>query len=213
MKLIKLSTIVITVLCFVITTNAQEEEQEGSLKSGSIKSQFDYLYKKSGKWTSPTGQVYRSIKVNNLFKFRDNILDSLKLHNKKYLESQQIIASQKANIDSLNVKLASTNNNLASVTEEKDNIKLFGIQMSKGGYNTLLWSIIGILTALLLVFIGKFKRSNTITIQARKDKLEIEEEYESHRQRSLEREQKLRRELQDELNKQKYANQAANKKK
>lgn len=179
MKLIKLTAVFITVLCFIFTTNAQEQEKEGSLDGGSIESQFDYLYKKSGKY-----QEYRVIKTNMLFKFKNNVMDTLKLHNKKYLESQQTIASQKANIDSLNVKLESTNNNLAAVTEEKDNIKLFGIQMSKGGYNTLLWSIIGILTALLLVFIGKFKRSNTITVQAKKDKLEIEEEYESHRQRS-----------------------------
>lgn len=207
MKLLKLSAVFITVLCFVFTTHAQEEKT-GSLNSGSIESQFDFLYKKSGKY-----QEYRVIKTNMLFKFKNNVMDTLKLHNKKFLESQQTIASQKANIDSLNVKLESTNNNLAAVTEEKDNIRLFGIQMSKGGYNTLLWSIIGILTALLLIFIGKFKRSNTVTVQAKKDKLEIEEEYESHRQRSLEREQKLRRELQDELNKQKYANQSANKKK
>ena len=65
---------------------------------------------------------------------------------------------------------------------------------------------------ILLFFIGKFKRSNSITIDAKKSKAEIEEEYEGHRQRSIEREQKLRRELQDELNKQKYADKTTKKK-
>ena len=84
--------------------------------------------------------------------------------------------------------------------------------MSKTGYNTLLWSIIGILAAATALFIGKFQRSNVITVDANKAKSEIDEEFESYRQRSIEREQKLRRELQDEINKQKYAKEASKKK-
>ncbi|MET2984354.1 tRNA (guanine-N1)-methyltransferase [Aureibaculum conchae] len=212
----KFAKILITfLLCVAVTATvfAQKEEEKGSLNSGTIESQFDYLYKKSAKWTDPrTGQVYRSIKLNNLFKFRDNVADSLKQARKIYLESQNVVSSQKANIDSLNVKLEATKGNLTAVTEEKDSIKLLGLPMSKAGYNTILWSIIAALTGLLLFFIGKFKRSNSITVEAKKAKAEIEEEYEGHRQRSIEREQKLRRELQDELNKQKYADKTTKKK-
>ncbi len=207
----KLHKILISFLILLFISNnffAQENEDKGSLNSGTIQSQFDYLYKKSGKY-----QEYRVIKTNNLFKFKNNITDTLKLARKKYLESQNVISSQKANIDSLNVKLQGTNESLIAVTGEKDSIKFLGIPLSKAGYNTILWTIIAALTGLLLFFIGKFKRSNTVTIEAKKSKSEIEEEYESHRQRSIEREQKLRRELQDELNKQKYANQTTGKKK
>ena len=51
-----------------------------------------------------------------------------------------------------------------------------------------------------------------ITVDAKKGKIEIEEEFENYRQRSIEREQKLRRELQDEINKQKYAKETTKKK-
>jgi hypothetical protein len=208
MKLPKILIIFISLFFISITISAQSRKVEGSLNEGSIQEQFDYLFKISPKW-----QDYRSIKVNKLFKFRNNVYDSLKLGRKKLLESQKVIASQKINIDSLNSKLKATNVNLSSVTEEKDNIKFLGIPLSKATYNTILWSIIAALTGLLLFFIGKFKRSNAITITANKDKSEIEEEYNDHRQRSIEREQKLRRELQDELNKQKYENKATGKKK
>jgi len=208
MKLPKILIILLPLFFISVTISAQDEEEKGSLNSGTIMSQFDYLYKKSGKY-----QEYRVIKTNNLFKFKKNITDTLKLARKKYLESQNVINSQKVNIDSLNSKLKATNVNLTSVTEEKDSIKFLGIPLSKSGYNTILWSIIATLTGLLLFFIGKFKRSNTITVTANKDKAEIEGEYNDYRQRSIEREQKLRRELQDELNKQKYANQATGKKK
>jgi len=208
MKLLKTLIILVPLLFLSVTISAQDDDEKGSLNSGSIKSQFDYLYKKSGKY-----QEYRVIKTNNLFKFKTNILDTLKLNRKKYLESQSVIANQKVNIDSLNSKLKATNVNLISVTEEKDSIKFLGMPLSKSGYNTILWSIIATLTGLLLFFIGKFKRSNAITVTSNKDKAEIEEEYNDYRTRSIEREQKLRRELQDELNKQKYANQATGKKK
>lgn len=207
MKLSKVLISFLPIFFLSITVSAQETEKEGSLNSGTIESQFEYLYKKSGRY-----EDYRVIKISQLLKFRNNVYDTLKLDRQKYLDSQNLIAKQKSNIDSLNQILEATNENLISVTKEKDSIKLFGMQLSKGGYNTLLWSIIAALTALLALFITRFKSSNAITIEAKNAKAEIEEEYEEHRQRALEREQKLRRELQDELNKQKYAKQAASKK-
>lgn len=202
---------VLTLLFISLTSyaqNDQTQEARASLNSGTLESQFDYMFKKSFRWTDPkTGLRYKTIKVNDLYKFKGNALDSLKSAKAKYVESNATIATQRQEIESLKTDLGKTNENLTSVTEEKDSISFLGIPMSKAGYNSILWSIIAALSVLLVIFIGRFKRSNTITIDARNAKAEIEEEYESHRQRSLEREQKLRRELQDEINKQKYASQ------
>ena len=210
MKLLKVLISFLPLLFISITVLAQDDENQepnASLNSGTIESQFEYLYKKSGRY-----QDYRVVKINQLIKFRNNVYDTLKLDRKKYLDSQNIISNQKIEIDSLDSKLIAINDNLSTVTKEKDSINLFGMQLSKAGYNSILWTIIAALTALLAFFISKFKRSNTITVEANKNKVEIEKEYDEHKQRTLEREQLLRRELQDELNKQKYAKQAAVKK-
>jgi len=202
------------VTTIAISQNNTTQKKEGSLTSGSIESQFDYLYKKSPKWTDPnTGQRYKTVKVNNLFKFKNNVIDSLKLGRKNLLETQKVVTTQKSEIGALKLELGTTNENLTSVTKEKDSIHFFGIPLSKSGYNTILWSIIAALAALLSLFIIRFKRSNAITVIANNGKNEIESEYEDYRQKAIEREQKLRRELQDELNKQKYAKQDAAKKK
>jgi len=208
----KLSNVIIsflTLLLFSFSAIAQNNPNEvkPSLNSGTIDSQFDYLYKKSPKW-----EDYKSVKINNLFKFKKNISDSLKLGREKLREANATIAAQSSEIETLKADLGNTNNNLSAVTKEKDSISFLGIPMSKTGYNTILWSIIGVLAAATALFIGKFKRSNVITVDAKKGKAEIEEEFESYRQRSIEREQKLRRELQDEINKQKYAKETAKKK-
>jgi len=210
MKLLKVLISFLPLLFISITVLAQDDENQepkASLNGGTIESQFEFLYKKSGRY-----QDYRVIKINQLLKFRNNVYDTLKLDRTKYLDSQNIISNQKTEIDSLNSKLIAINDNLSTVTKEKDSIKLLGMQLSKVGYNSLLWTIIAALTALLAFFISKFKRSNAITIEANKNKAEIEKEYDEHKQRTLEREQLLRRELQDELNKQKYAKQEAVKK-
>ena len=216
MKLLKFLISFLPLLFISITVLAQDNENQetkASLNSGTIESQFEYLYKKSPKWTDPrTGQQYRTIKINNLFLFRNNVYDSLKQASQKFAISQSTIDMQKNRIDSLKVQLGTTSDSLTAVTKEKDSINLFGMQLSKTGYNSILWTIIAALTALLAFFISKFKSSNAITIEANKNKAEIEKEYDEHKQRSLEREQLLRRELQDELNKQKYAKQAAAKK-
>ncbi len=216
MKLLKVLMSFLPLLFMSITGLAQENENEdtkASLNNGSIESQFEYLYKISPKWTDPrTGQQYRTIKINNLFLFRNNVYDSLKQASKKFAVSQSTIDVQMARIDSLKVQLATTSESLITVTKEKDSIKLLGMQLSKASYNSLLWTIIAALALLLAFFISKFKRSNLITVEANKGKDEIEKEYEEHKQRALEREQLLRRELQDELNKQKYAKQEAAKK-
>mgnify|MGYP000848115552 CR=1 FL=1 len=73
----------------------------------------------------------------------------------------------------------------------------------EGLFKTIMLSIIGGLVLFLLFFISKFKQSISITKQTKSNLKEVEDEYEEHRKKALEREQKVMRRLQDELNKQK----------
>ena len=120
-------------------------------------------------------------------------------------EIKNVVATQSKEINDLKSNLKTTNDNLTDVTKEKDNIKFIGMPMTKASYNTLLWSVIFGLLILLLVFIFKFKTSNAITKQANALLADTETEFDTYKATSLEREQKVRRELQDELNKKKYS--------
>ena len=133
-------------------------------------------------------------------------MDSLKAIQSDLKNTQATVDSQAKEISDLKNNLTSTQSTLDFTNKEKDSMSLFGIQMSKSGYNILLWGIIGILLALLGFFIYKFKNSNTITKESKKALADIELEFEEHRKVALEREQKVRRQLQDELNKQKKEN-------
>ncbi len=204
MKVLKILFIAVALL----TCNqqfAQENESEEdklSLDSGTISSQFEFIFTKSGNYRAE-GVQYEVVKEASLLKIKKNILDSIAAANKKAIELQSIIAENQSNINSLNKKLEETTSNLSSVTEEKDSMSFLGILVSKGTYNFILWTIILGLIVLLSLFIFRFRKSNVLTQEAKSALSEIEIEYEEHRRRALEREQKISRQLQDELNKHK----------
>jgi septal ring factor EnvC (AmiA/AmiB activator) len=182
--------------------DAGEEDDKLSLDQGPISNQFDYLAKRSGNYRAD-GVRYEVVKETNLFKIRKNVLDSIATMNKKTGELKSTIAEHETTITSLNKKLEETTTNLSSVTEEKDSMSFIGIPVSKGTYNFILWTIIAGLFLLLGLFIYRFRNSNILTQEAKQNLSELEVEYEDHRRRALEREQKISRQLQDEINKQK----------
>jgi len=193
-------SLVLLITTSTIGQTTEENEPKPSLNRGTIESQFDYLYKKSGSY-----QEYKVVKKTFFHKIKANVLDSLKSLKKELADTKQIVESQNNEINNFKSDLKTTNDNLTNVTKEKDNIKLLGIPMTKAAYNSLLWSLIIGLVFLLLFFVFKFKNSNAITKQSNKSLAETEDEFETYKTKALEREQKVRRELQDEINKQKYA--------
>ncbi len=174
-----------------------------SLDKSTIENQFEYILNTSGNFKGTNGQAYEAVKLKTFLALKSHTLDSLKTVHKNLVETQAVVKTQEIEISNLKANLDKTKLNLESTNTEKNNMALFGLQMSKANYNVLMWSIIGGLLALLLLFIFKFKNSNTITKKANADLIEIEEKFDEHRKTALEREQKVRRQLQDEINKQK----------
>jgi hypothetical protein len=185
---------------------SQEAEPELSLEGGTIESQFEFLYRKSGNYNAE-GRRYEVVRKVQLDKLRDNILDSLSGARSKVAELNATITRHEGTIEDLNGKLENTTAQLTEVTEEKDSMSFFGMQVSKITYNLILWTIIIVLMLFLLLFIYKFRRSNVLTQEAKVKLGDLEAEYEEHRRRALEREQRISRQLQDEINKYKKGKQ------
>jgi len=192
-----------TLLCLVAFnfTNAQEtdtDENKLSLTEGTIDNQFEYVIQRSNNY-----EDYKVVKKTWLYALKAHTIDTLKVVQQNLSDTKLVVKNQAEEIKILKDNLASTNATLSTVKEEKNNMSLFGMQMSKTGYSALMWSFIAILLALLLLFIYKYRNSNIITKQAKKSLEDTEREFDEHRSIALEREQKVRRQLQDEINKQK----------
>ncbi|WP_298325716.1 hypothetical protein [uncultured Dokdonia sp.] len=128
-------------------------------------------------------------------KARIDVLQS-EIENLKSEMNKQQTAASKVSADLEKIQLT-----LTETEEEKDSINFFGIQMSKGSYQTMMWSIIGLLLLGLVFFIFKFRSSNVLTKEAQHKLDETEVEFDEYRRKALEKEQKLGRQLQDERNK------------
>lgn len=184
-------------------TSNDDEDDKLSLNSGTIDSQFEYIFKKSGNFKGTNGQKYEAVKYAWLLTLKAHVLDSLKTTYAKLENSEKIVEDQSKEIEELKGKLVNTQSTLDQTNSEKNNMALLGMQTSKINYNVIMWSIVAALLACLLFFIYKFKGSNSATREAKHKLNEVETEFEEHRRNALEREQKVRRQLQDELNKQK----------
>jgi len=173
-----------------------EAEEKPSLDKGTISSQFDYVIDESNRY-----QEYKVVKMEWLSKLKAHVLDSLKAVHNSLAETQQVVAQQKKETENLNAQVKNVNDNLVSVNNEKDSISFLGAQTDKTTYKTIVWAIVAGLLFLLGFFIYKFNQSNTLTVEAKKSFDELQQEFETHKKTAREREQKLARQLQDELNK------------
>lgn len=186
--------LLLPLLLFTIPFFAQEATND--VQSNTLEEQFVQVVDKSNNY-----QDYKIIQKSKINQLRINILDSIK-NLKSTIESTNLEIIQKKNqIDSLTSDLKNTELELANSIEKENAIDFFGIETTKSTYNALMWSIISVLLLSLGLFIFKFRNSNMITKDARNKLIEVEEEFDRHRQKTLEEQQQLRRKLQDEINK------------
>lgn len=197
-------TLVLITLVFSQSVVAQtQEEEQLSLDKGPIEDQFEYIFQKSGNFKGTNGQKYEAVKYISLLKLKANTIDSLNSLKTTLENSVVKVLAQQNEINDLKEQLEKIQSTLTATNAEKDSMSLFGMQMSKGGYKILLWSIIGGLLVLTLFFLFRFNSSNSATRTGKLKLKEVEDEFEEHRRVALEREQKVRRQLQDEINKNK----------
>ncbi len=167
-------------------------------KDISINEQFNFLLKNSNNY-----KQFKVIKQNWIATVKKNTADSISGLKKSLTEANITIGEQKKIIDKVNSQLSSVQENLDAVNSEKENIKFLGTPTSKQNYKTIMWTIVALLLSILGFLLFKFK-SNQATTKDTLAKLgDLEAEFEDHRRRALEREQKVMRKLQDEINKNK----------
>ncbi len=182
-------------LLFTVILFGQEDPQTQP-EDNSIEGQFKDVVDGSNNY-----QEYKVIKKYEINQLRKNILDTISSLEAKIGTSKTEINQKATKIDSLTSQLKTTKEDLSVAKEKEDGIEILGILTQKATYNTIMWSIIVLLVVGLAFIFYKFKNSHKVTKDSQLKLAEAEMELETNRQKSLEREQKLRRKLQDEVNK------------
>ncbi len=175
------------------TAEAPQEEKQ---YPATIEGQFDELVDKAGNW-----EKFKLVKKESIYTFKRTLLDSLNGQKTLLREKLDTISAQSSRIKELNRNIQSLQNELDKEKNRNDSIDFLGLTIEKGVYSIIVWGIIVVLTILLVVFISRYTSSNIITRGALKDLEDLQNEYEEYRTKAIEREQKVRRQLQDEINK------------
>jgi hypothetical protein len=175
-----------------IGLKAQDSTSQNSLNSGTIESQFEYIYEVSNNF-----QEFEVVKKANLEKLKSNILDSLKKTRLEVAELKTIQASQSDSITQISETLFQANEEKEAAIGLQESFSFFGMNIQKTVYSTIMWTLVAVLGGLLAFFSIQYFRSFGQVKKAQKDLEEIREEFEQHRKNTLERERKLKRELID----------------
>lgn len=189
----KILFLILPLFFFSLTITAQDSIQ---VSKNTLNDQMTEAFDKSNSY-----QEYKVVKKTQLATLKRNILDSVSTLQNRINLMESEVAQERIAVDSLGQNLNTTQQNLIKAKEKEDGIEVFGILTSKATYNTIMWGIILILLLVSGFLFYRFLNSHKITNAAQLKMAEMEIELEDYRRNSLEREQKLRRKLQDEVNK------------
>lgn len=192
-SVLPLLLVLISLITIPSFTFAQENsEDKGSLKSGTIDSQFEHIYSVSNNF-----QEYKVVKRTNLDQLKSNILDSMVTMRKEVGDLKLLIVSEKDSIKNLNAILATAETEKQAAIDEKDNFSFLGMGIHKAVYSSMMWILMAVLAGALAIFSFQYFTSFRKIKKAQKDLAEVQEEFDNHRKNMLDRERKLKRELVD----------------
>jgi len=186
--LLTIATILLTTISF---------SQETVVEDTSINGQFETLLRISTNY-----KRYKVINKEKISELRQNVLDTIKDSQNLVAKQNALLAAEKQKIESSQNVLNKTQLDLSASLLREDSIFLFGAALSKINYSIILWTLILSLVGVLIYIILKLLKNNILTKEAKQNLLIVEKELAQYTKNSIEREQKLRRKLQDEINKQ-----------
>jgi uncharacterized membrane-anchored protein YhcB (DUF1043 family) len=156
------------------------------LNDGTLSEQIDYIEQRTRIYEN-----YRAIREDMYQKLVRNSIDSL---NSAKGDIHDLVLSHRAlqnSIDSLNSTLNSTRQELDKISRTKNSISLFGLQLNKITYNTIMFAVIGGLLFLLVAGYLSFIRNRAISNYTKKEFEELKNEFDSYRSESREAREKL----------------------
>lgn len=189
-----MKSLISSILIFIVIISLNAQESKDTL---TIPEKFDKIYR-----ISTSYQEYKVVGMQRFQDLKKEVLDSLNDLKSEIKIKNELIQAQKDSISDITKVAEIVESDYRQTLSKIRSIDFLGIEFLKTTYNTVVWSIIVTILILLIYFVYKFKNSNRVTKQAKSDLKELEEEFATDKKKSLKREQKLRRQLQDEINKQ-----------
>ena len=183
------------IFCLLMSVNTFSQKTKNDTLS--LSKQFEQVYRRSSSYKD-----FKVIRKSTFQNLKKNTLDSIKIIDEKLKIESQKNTRLEQEINSVAKIRLEQDLELSEAILEKNTISFVGLKLKKNTLKIIIWSIFLTLIILICYFAYKLKDGIKITSQAKKELTSVEEEFNSYKKKSLVRDQKMRRQLQDEINKQ-----------
>lgn len=183
------------IFCLLMSVNTFSQKTKND--NLSLSKQFEQVYRRSSSYKD-----FKVIRKSTFQNLKKNTLDSIKIIDEKLKIESQKNTRLEQEISSVAKIRLEQNLELSEAILEKKTISFVGLKLKKNTFKIIIWSIFFMLIIIICYLAYKLKDGVRITSQAKKELTRVEEEFNSYKKKSLVRDQKLRRQLQDEINKQ-----------
>lgn len=165
-----------------------------AIQQGSINDQFTNLTNLS----RSQDVDFKLVRKANIDIIRTNVLDSINKYKAQIASLTENSSSSVSTLKSLRDSVSTLSTELTAEQQKTDSISFLGIDFAKGTYHTIVWSAIIIFALAFVVSLASFRKAKVDTNEHKKTAEELQEELQSLRKKSIEREQQLKRQLLDE---------------
>lgn len=187
---------IITLLILSLPVVSHSQTPEESSRNKTLKVQLQEILDKSESYTE-----YKVIKRISLSQYSNAVQDTVNVSRQEIKVLKNTVSDQSSQISTLSKRITDLETQLAQSEELRESLTFLGFNLNKATYHTVVWLIIGVLTAFGVFAYTSFVRSNKITAKSKKEYKALEVEYEEHKKKSHEKQIKVGRELQTERNK------------
>lgn len=181
------------------TTSAGRTWQRDTVKNTDPTLNGQYRFMLSRTRTSADG--YKMVAGYRLDQLWKSVGDTLRKERAEKKSIQQKLTEQEKTVSYLKTEISGKDASITENTNKVNEIRFLGIPFEKGTYNIIVWSIIGVLALALIIVIARSGKSITEARHRTQLYNEVADEYQAFKAKSVEKERKLARELQDERNK------------
>ena len=194
----KLKIALLTIILFSSSMFSQDDRStfEMEVDSLNVKSQISLLLSRSKRYSNTYGMSIRRFSIVS-----NNIMDTISLIKKEAISYKKSILEKDNKISLLEMKAKNDSSEIVKLSSTRNEILFLGTNYDKNIFNPLLYTIVFVLLIGLIILSVFYRKSYVITNQVTNAFREIEEEFEEYKYKSLDRERKLMRKLQDEINK------------
>jgi hypothetical protein len=185
-------------LLFLCSAAYAQQEVSSALENDnkSLNKRFEIMVSNSQNFTD-----YKVIKESYLRDFWKMVKDSVHVAHTDLKIANDTIASLNKQIELQNENLKQAENEMAEMEHDSTHINAYGLDLHKGLFLTVFLVVVGGLGFLVVALYGRQSLLQRSYDETASTLNEINEEFMEHKRKSLDKQMKLSRELQDERNK------------